>query len=632
MYRNATTRLLTATVLSAVSVLAQTSAQAPGVSAEWRRVGNSAIDLSLAALATGPVDRVWYSAGGAIEIHTQSGQILETSDLETWHPSKAAVPPDVSPRVAAASLPDIHAKVRAGSKILYAVSKFAYRSESNGAAWDNLTSYRGTSIVGELTDLAVAPSDDDQIVVAGSAGVFRSMDGGKTWCGLNDALPNLPATRLLSLPAGDQGVRVGLADGSAVAWEPGQKIAWTPADNSDLAQEAQLRQVFAAQRGSPVTALAIAGDSIYTGMLDGKIAVSADNGSSWRTFAIAASGTVERFWVDPDDSRIALAVLGMRANDGGTGAPAWHVARTQNGGLFWDDLTGNLPDIAAHGVTADAATGAIYLATDGGVYVGYTDLAALGQPPAWQRVPGLTQSGVTDVRLDGQGHQLWAATDGYGVYSILAPHRLLDPRVVSTADQITSATAPGSLVSVLGARVQAAHAGDVSIPVLAANDNESQLQIPFELRGSSVSLAVDAASGSRTLPAVPLAAAAPAIFVDRDGTPVLLDADSGVMLDAMNPAHSRGRIQILATGLGRVNPDWPTGIPAPQENPPQVAAPVEAFIDRQPVQVTRAVLAPYIGFYLIEIEVPKIVNSGPAELYLNVDGQESNRVRVYIQP
>jgi uncharacterized protein (TIGR03437 family) len=49
--------------------------------------------------------------------------------------------------------------------------------------------------------------------------------------------------------------------------------------------------------------------------------------------------------------------------------------------------------------------------------------------------------------------------------------------------------------------------------------------------------------------------------------------------------------------------------------------------------VTRATLAPgYVGFYLIEVQLPKLVNSGPAELYLDVDGQPSNRVRVYIEP
>jgi uncharacterized protein (TIGR03437 family) len=63
-----------------------------------------------------------------------------------------------------------------------------------------------------------------------------------------------------------------------------------------------------------------------------------------------------------------------------------------------------------------------------------------------------------------------------------------------------------------------------------------------------------------------------------------------------------------------------------------VAATVTAYLDRQPVEVSRAVLAPYIGFYMVEIEVPKIVNYGPAELYIEVGGKASNRVRVYIEP
>ena len=92
-------------------------------------------------------------------------------------------------------------------------------------------------------------------------------------------------------------------------------------------------------------------------------------------------------------------------------------------------------------------------------------------------------------------------------------------------------------------------------------------------------------------------------------------------------------MQILATGLGRVDPSWPTGLVAPVENPPKVAATVRVYLDRAPVEVTRAVLAPgYIGFYLVEVEIPKIVNYGAAELYVEVDGQASNRVRVFIEP
>ena len=40
------------------------AASAAGQAPDWRRVGNAAIDLDLAGLATGPVNRVWYSAAG----------------------------------------------------------------------------------------------------------------------------------------------------------------------------------------------------------------------------------------------------------------------------------------------------------------------------------------------------------------------------------------------------------------------------------------------------------------------------------------------------------------------------------------------------------------------------------------
>ena len=173
----------------------------------------------------------------------------------------------------------------------------------------------------------------------------------------------------------------------------------------------------------------------------------------------------------------------------------------------------------------------------------------------------------------------------------------------------------------------------LTVPVLAATDTESQIQVPFEANGAVLSLSVEGASGRKTLTPVPLQSVSPAIFVDRDGAPMVLDAETGMMLDAANAAHSNSRIQVLATGLGRVSPEWPTAVQAPIENPPKVVANVSASLDGNPVEVTRAVLAPgYVGFYLIEVEIPKIVNYGPAELSLSVDGHSSNRVRVYIEP
>jgi len=114
---------------------------------------------------------------------------------------------------------------------------------------------------------------------------------------------------------------------------------------------------------------------------------------------------------------------------------------------------------------------------------------------------------------------------------------------------------------------------------------------------------------------------------------LVVEAAGGVLLDGMNPARSGSRIQVLATGLGRVRPAWPTGLPAPLADPPAVAAPVRAYLDRAPLEVTRATLAPgYVGLYLVEVQLPEIVNLGPAEFYLESEGRQSNRVRLYVAP
>jgi uncharacterized protein (TIGR03437 family) len=426
-----------------------------------------------------------------------------------------------------------------------------------------------------------------------------------------------------------------------VEWQPGEKQAWRPGDATDAQTELRLRRALSLDRKIQVTAAAIRGQYVYTGMADGSIQVSPDGGRTWQAYVtqggVREPSPVTAFWVDASDPRVAVASLGGHAASGELNVSV-HVVRTQNGGAFWDNITGNLPDAAANGIAADRASGTVYVATRQGVFFSRTDLGGLAAASAWTAVGGLPlaaggAAAAADVKLDEGGHQLWVALEGLGTYVALAPHRLSDPRVVSAADFVARAVAPGSLVSVAGAKVDTARAGNLSVPVLAASETESQLQVPFEASGSTISLAIEGAGGRRVLEPLPLGTAAPAIFVNRDGAPWLLDADSGVLLDAMHPAHSGARIQILSTGLGQVTPQWPTGMLAPLENPPRVVAPVKAWLDRAPVDITRAVLAPgYAGLYLIEVEIPKIVNYGPAELYIEAAGASSNRVRVYIEP
>jgi uncharacterized protein (TIGR03437 family) len=377
-----------------------------------------------------------------------------------------------------------------------------------------------------------------------------------------------------------------------------------------------------------VTAIAAAGEYVYTGARDGRIWISPDRGQNWRLSRQAGPGAVQSIYVDPREPRLALAALGITS---GAGEKA-RVLRTINGGIFWDDLTSDLPDGDAHGIAADRSSGAIYVATERGVFLTFGDLFSASPATRWIPIAGLPEAPVFDVMLDPAGNQIYAAVHGYGVFAAPAPHRFRNPRAVNAADFSLRAAAPGSLLTVLGARVVRAQAGLVEAPVLHSSELESQIQVPFESSGPRTRLSLDDSRGGLILD-LPVLPVSPAIFVDPDGTPLLLDGDTGTVLDAMNPARSNARVQILATGLGRVRPEWPTGMAAPLDTPPQVVAAVRAYVDRDPVEVASATLAPgFVGFYLVEIQLPAIVNAGPAELYVQAGGQESNRVRLYIEP
>ena len=627
-------------LLSALMVGSLASAQTAlparnGFRPDWRRIGNSAVELALASPASGPADRVWFAGDGSLlYVRTRSGKVFQTSDFENWRPGSASPPPaERDAAVSSSSLPPGARAVpanRSSSLRLYAYAGQVYRSDDGGLSWANLTAYQRESIIGNgMTDLAVSPRDADEVVVSNEFGVWRSLDGGVSWAGLNDALPNLPARRFLGLPQGSRGVRVIAEDLGVIEWAPGEKQAWRPVRDPQVTQEIAPRRAFSELLGTEITALSMAGDMVYAGALDGRIWVSLDRGRNWRTPWQTEGGPVEDLFTDPKDPRLALAALGADPR-GGTGQ---QVLRTVNAGQFWDDLTSDLPEAAAHAVTADLSSGTVYLATDRGVFFTRADLLAAGPATSWTPLAGnLPAAPALDVKLDPEGNQLFVLLQGYGIHAALAPHRLGNLRLVNAADFSQRPAAPGSLLSVLGGRIQAARAGELSFPVLAASQTESQIQVPFEARGRSIALAVEAGQG-RVLLGLPLQHVSPAIFVDRDGTPLVLNADSGVLLDAMNPARTNSRVQILTTGLGKVRPDWPTGLAAPIENPPQVVAPLRAYLDGAPVEVTRAALASgYIGLYLVEVQLPAILNAGPAELYLEAEGQSSNRVRIYIEP
>ena len=624
-----TTRLCRWATLAAIAASAIWAQNASDPAApKWRRIGNDAVEVPLAGPATGPVDAVWYSPDGSrLYAHVKSGGVFETLDFENWTP--AASPPAPSPDalVSVQRAPEQNAHfvgAADGSGKVFALGQHVFRSDDGGRSWLNLTAYRTESVIGSgQHSLAVSRADTDQVVVANDYGVWRSTDGGLSWSGLNQWLPALRVRRILSTPNGAAGARIVVEGFGLLEWQPGNPGGWLPVDPAILAGDVQTRRALEAVIRSEVVSFGAAGDTVYAGTADGNVFVSFDRGRTFRKSNTASfGGPVDGVFVDgTEPSRALVAVAG----------PGARILRTTNSGNFWDDLSSNLPAGAAHAVVADRAAGAVYAATDAGIFYARADLENPTRTvPEW--IALRTDGRGRDVKLDPTGNQLYVALDGYGVFATPAPHRAQTVRLVNAADFSNRPAAPGSLVSVLGARVNSARAGELNFPVLAASEGESQIQVPFETAAATVPLALDAA-GRRLTVGLPVQAVSPAIFVSRDGAPMLQDADSGLMLDPRNAARSNGRIQIFATGLGRVRPDWPTGLAAPLEQPPAVVAAVRAYLDRTPVTVTHATLAPgYVGLYLIELQLPAIVNAGPAELYVSADGQESNRVQVYLEP
>ena len=585
---------------------------APAPELVWKRVGGTTVNRGLAGPSTGPVRALWYNATGTVlRAQTASGRILETTDFQHWRLNSTGATATAPRGVAAPAGPEPGARVQAASGRLYATGHAnLYASDDNGRSWLNLTGFNGRSIIGDgFTALTVSPADFKEITASNRFGVWRSLDGGLSWSSLNEDLPNLPARRLSA-----RRIAI-LDDNSQVVLDSG---VWTPTSSPDV-ESALLDR--ASRTGTSLTAAVQAGGIIYGGSAEGRLYTSFDNGSTWIASQQPTGNPVERLWSDPERPQSALAAGGG------------HIFRTVNGGLFWDDVTGALPETSVHALAADRSAGVIYAATDRGVYSASLSLNDAGPAATnWSSINrNLPASRALDVRLNSD-NSLTVVMDGYGIFEAQAPHRTRAVHLVNAADLSDRAAAPGSLVTILNANVSLAKTGTLGYPVIAASNLSSQLQVPFEAIPGGYQIALDGAGDRWTVP-LNVKDASPAIFVDSEGAPLVLDSASGLVLDPNIAVRAGATVAIMATGLGRVSPEWPAGIPAPLEAPPAVVGQVTAFLDGIPVEVSRATLAPgYVGYYMVELRIPPIVNRGAADLRLVMNGEESNHVRVYIEP
>src|SRR5207248_5643364 len=117
-----------------------------------------------------------------------------------WRLNATDTAPAAAPRAFAATLPEPEAKVQAIGTRLYAMGRNnIYASEDSGRTWLNLTGFNNRSVVGGgFTALAASPVNPLEITAANRFGVWRSLDGGLSWRGVNEDLPNLMVRKLVS--------------------------------------------------------------------------------------------------------------------------------------------------------------------------------------------------------------------------------------------------------------------------------------------------------------------------------------------------------------------------------------------------------------------------------------------------
>ncbi len=279
-------------------------------------------------------------------------------------------------------------------RTLYAGTAEGFAATRNkGRSW----TASNAGLAGIKATCVVADSDDPGVLIAGTEGhgVFRSDDGGDTWTetGMSGCLVN-DLTR--------SGAESGTLYAAVVALIPSSRDSgiWKSTDDgrtwSRSGLEGAIVSAVAADPASPGT--------VYAGTNAGALK-SLDGGQTWNALSSGFAGhAVHALAVDPVSPSVVIAGTAgggiyrstdgganwtLRTPGGGSGmwiqsikadpgtpgvfyAAAWvdGVFESDDGGVTWTNISANdMPHLGALDVRADEATGSLYAATDGGVFV-----------------------------------------------------------------------------------------------------------------------------------------------------------------------------------------------------------------------------------------------------------------------
>jgi adhesin/invasin len=172
----------------------------------------------------------------------------------------------------------------------------------------------------------------------------------------------------------------------------------------------------------------------------------------------------------------------------------------------------------------------------------------------------------------------------------------------------------------------------VAAPLYYVSPGQINFQVPWATPATgTVNIAVVVNGGSSNIAAVPVATAAPGLFVLQSGQAAVLNPDYSVN-DPSNPVKAGATIFAYLTGSGPVSPAAKDGVPAPTTSLVYVQASNSATIGNQPATVSFAGLAPgFVGLVQMNIVVPTGLAPGTYPLSVTIDGQTSNAAPITVK-
>jgi photosystem II stability/assembly factor-like uncharacterized protein len=204
---------------------------------------------------------------------------------------------------------------------------------------------------------------------------------------------------------------------------------------------------------NPVSAVALASGTGFryaatsrSDILGSRVFVTSNDGGNWQERDSGLSGPVNEIDVDPNDSSGSTAYAVVSSFNAANG----QVFKTNDAGLIWMNISGNLPQVPVWSLKVDTDAGhTVYVSTEGGVYSSSSPYSI------WTLYgTGLPNAQGVDLELNTSLHLLALATHGRGAWEILTPAGATPATMISPSIGSTLAGSSVTFQWTTGAGIQ----------------------------------------------------------------------------------------------------------------------------------------------------------------------------------